>query len=668
MCGICGIAWGPGLFDPAEAERRVASMVDGLVHRGPDDAWVEKAGQAVMGATRLAIRGLASGRQPILDPASGVMAACNGEIDNHRELRDWLERRGRPVDLATDVAVIPGLYLELGESFIERLIGAFAIALWDPGAGRLLLARDRAGERPLFFHQAGETLRFATEIAPLAQTAGIRLTPDSRALAGYLQFGSFVAPETPFAEIQKVAPAQIVVFERGRIRRRRYWRWEIATAPKSKPAIERFDEVFRAAVRRQGDVEVDCGVFLSGGVDSSLVAAVARQVFPDRRFRAYTLRFGEASYDEGSFAEEVAGRLGIESIPVWIKPEDFPKGIAELVQLTGEPLADPAWVPTALLARRASQEVKLALVGEGGDEMFGGYPTYIGAAAAERYARLPGALRGVLRRAIDAWPPSDKKVSLSFLLKRFVAGAELEGIERHLLWTSNIPPAILGRLGVFPAERERGAEPGALIDRVQRIDLETSLAEGLLTKADRASMRSALELRAPFLDQLVMEFAATLPVRDRLRGITTKFFLKQYALGYLPRRIVHRRKRGLSVPLGRWLRDELYPWASGRLDAAGFASVGVDPRAARDLLDEHRARRADHARALWTLLVLAEWIDWASGTLRQRLRLRRPVLAAAPRPASPAPSSRAGASGRRASADGPCAGIRASPRAGRRDA
>lgn len=613
MCGVCGIASGSGLLDPGDAADRVAAMVEGLVHRGPDDAWVEKTPQAVMGATRLAIRGLASGRQPILDPASGVLAACNGEIDNHRELREWLGSRGRPVSLATDVAVIPGLYLELGESFVERLVGAFAIALWDPSGKKLLLARDRAGERPLFYHQTGETLRFATEIAPLAEAAGIRLTPDSRALAGYLQFGSFVAPETPFAEIQKVAPAELVVFEQGRIRRRRYWRWEIATAPKSKPSIERFDEIFRAAVRRQGDVEVDCGVFLSGGVDSSLVAAVARSVFPDRRTRSYTLRFGEPSYDEGSFAEEVAARLGIESIPVWIKPEDFPEGIAELVRLTGEPLADPAWVPTALLARRASQDVKLALVGEGGDEMFGGYPTYLGALAAQRYARLPGTVRRLIRRGVDAWPPSDKKVSLSFLLKRFVSGAELEGIERHLLWTSNIPPAILSRLGVAPAQRRPPVEPGELIDRVQRIDLETSLAEGLLTKADRASMRSALELRAPFLDQLVMEFASTLPVRDRLRGITTKVFLKQYALGYLPRKIVHRRKRGLSVPLGRWLKDELHPWASERLASGRLASVGIDPQAARDLLEEHRSRRADHARAIWTLLVLVEWIDWAGG-------------------------------------------------------
>jgi asparagine synthase (glutamine-hydrolysing) len=284
-----------------------------------------------------------------------------------------------------------------------------------------------------------------------------------------------------------------------------------------------------------------------------------------------------------------------------------------LVGLVGEPLADPAWVPTALLARRAAQDVKVALVGEGGDELFGGYPTYIGAQAAEYYARIPRVLRAAIRRAVTAWPPSDKKVAVSFLLKRFVQGAELDGVVRHLLWTSNISPSLLKRLGVpslEPAVVERAGR--ALLDIVQQNDLETSLAEGLLTKADRASMRSALELRAPFLDQAVMEFAATLPGPERVRGLTTKTFLKRYALRYLPPSIVHRRKRGLSVPLANWLRGPLYEWAEDRLRSDRLATVGILNRAAVELLEEHRQRRADHARALWTLIVLSEWLAWAS--------------------------------------------------------
>ncbi|MDM7915196.1 MAG: asparagine synthase (glutamine-hydrolyzing), partial [Candidatus Eisenbacteria bacterium] len=518
-------------------------------------------------ATRLAIRGLGSGRQPIADPASGILCVCNGEIDNHREIRSWLAARGRPVEQQTDVAVLPGLYLEEGERFVERLVGAFALALWDPRRGRLLLARDRTGERPLFYHCEGRLIRFATEIAALAAEKRLSLSPDPRALASYLRFGSFTAPRTPFREIRKVSPAEILVFDEKGERRRRYWRWRIASAPKRAATIDTLDSVFREAIRRQRDAEVDSGVFLSGGIDSSLVAAVARSVYPEQTLRAYTLRFSEASYDEGIFAGKVARRLGLPSAEVWIEARDFPAGITELVRRSGEPLADPAWVPTALLARRASEDVKLALVGEGGDELFGGYPTYIGALLAERFASAPGWTKRIGRTLIGRLPPSDKKVTLSFLLKRFAAGAEMEGVERHLLWTSNVPPPLLARLGLDPALAAPEAIPreGELLDVVQQIDLETSLAEGLLTKADRASMNSAIELRAPFLDLGMLELAATLPASDRVQGFQTKRLLRRYAARYLDRGTIHRRKRGLSVPLAAWLRAPLHDWAASRL-------------------------------------------------------------------------------------------------------
>jgi asparagine synthase (glutamine-hydrolysing) len=286
--------------------------------------------------------------------------------------------------------------------------------------------------------------------------------------------------------------------------------------------------------------------------------------------------------------------------------------LGELIAHAGEPLADPAWVPTAMLSRRAAEEVKLALVGEGGDELFGGYPTYLGALFGARYARLPAPVREICRRLVGAWPPSDRKVSISFLLKKFVAASELDGLRRHADWTSNIGPELLARLGLDDADAARGEEPlASLLDAVQRHDLERSLAEGLLTKADRASMHSALELRAPFLDQAVLEFAATLPERERVRGVTTKVFLKRYALGYLPRGIVHRRKRGLSVPLSRWLRGPLREWAEARLESDRLAAAGVERRGARALFEEHLSHRADHARALWTLIVLSEWLEWA---------------------------------------------------------
>jgi asparagine synthase (glutamine-hydrolysing) len=731
MCGICGDVsfrhtGGVPTLGPAAAAARqarrtrgVEAMLGALAHRGPDASAFQASGDAVLGATRLAIRGVADGRQPLVDEASGVVAVCNGEIDNHRELKAWLAERGRPVAQATDVAVIPGLYLELGEAFPEQLVGAFAIGLWDPRRQRLLLVRDRAGEKPLFFcvdlagpadpagpanpARVGRAL-FATELAGLAasvlpgerdraadgapeKAAGASWTDaaagragavgvgpaapapapgallaDVEALAHYLRFGCFGVPRTPFAGVQKVGPGECVVIAAHGVRRERYWRWRTArpaaaandavspldttmtadpggtagpavaagpgraagagraagpgTAAGSGAAagsLADFDRIFRQAVARQADVEVPCGVFLSGGVDSSLVSAVARAVLPAVPLRAYSLRFPETSYDEGEVAARVARHLGLTQAEVWVRPEDFMSCLPELVRMAGEPLADPAWVPAALLARRAAEEVRQVLVGEGGDELFGGYPTHSGVWLGERYERLPRSLRRLLAGVVGRLPPSDKKVTLSFLLKRFVAGEGLEGLERHLLWTSNIAPEVLARLGIHGDARPAASQAaGSVLDRVQQHDLETSLAEGLLTKADRASMHFALELRAPFLDRDVMEFAATLPEEERVRGLRTKVFLKRYALGYLPRWVVHRRKRGLSVPLASWLRGPLRGWAEERLGAGRLAGVGIDEGAALALLGEHLRRERDHARALWTLVVLAEWLDWAA--------------------------------------------------------
>src|ERR1051325_4161142 len=616
MCGICGIV-GFGAFDQQFARNRIAAMVEALAHRGPDESGLEISGSAILGATRLAIRGIHDGHQPIVDAASGVMVVCNGEIDNHRELRRWLEQRGRQVTQTTDIAVIPGLYLELGDAFVERLKGAFAIAVWDPRQERLLLARDRAGERPLFFALRPDGVHFATELSAIVSHAMLPLTISRPALHEYLQHGIFPAPRTPLAEVQKVGPAEAVTIDAKGIARQRYWRWNIIRAAKQEPDEEAFDQIFREAVRRQSDVDVNYAVFLSGGIDSSLVAATLKDIRPERPLRAYTLRFTEESYDEGIFAERVARTLGIEPVSVWVKPEDFPAGIVELIGLVGEPLADPAWIPTALLARRAAQDARVALVGEGADELFGGYPTYIGALLSQRYSRLPRVFKNLFRRAVEGWPTSDKKRAVSFLLKRFVEGTELDGAARHRLWTSNIAPRILQRLGIpQPAGYAEDIGAEQLLDLVQLHDLETSLAEGLLTKADRASMSAAFELRAPYLDRAVMEFAASLPATQRVRGLCTKVFLKRFAARYLPKSIVHRRKRGLSVPLNGWLPGPLFDWAQSRLQTDLLNNVGIDGRAAVGLLDEHRSRRANHARAIWTLLVLTEWLDWAKARLK----------------------------------------------------
>jgi asparagine synthase (glutamine-hydrolysing) len=613
MCGIAGTVRWESMAGQQDRLLQTAAMVEAVAHRGPDDQRTVQSGAAVLGAARLIIRGLQDGAQPMVHEGSGVVVVCNGEIDNHQELKEFLAAQGRTVSAKNDVAVIADLYTLLGPECVQRLNGAFALAIWDPAQERLLLARDRAGERPLFYAADETGVAFASEIASLVTALSRPLPRDIQGIRDYLQRGYFGAPESPFRSIRKVRPAEVVIFSRHTTEHRRYWRWNLPPAPRHRADPQTFDNIFRHAVHRQSEVDVPYGVFLSGGVDSSLVAAVLRSLRPEYPLTAYTLRFHEPSFDEGSFAQQVAQMLKIPCETVWVQADDFPRELAGLIAHTGEPLADPAWIPAALLARRAAQDAKIALVGEGGDELFGGYPTYIGARVSAGYAALPNLIKSAIGSIVRRWPPSQKKMPLSFLLKKFVDGAELEGMARHLLWTASIDPALLKRLGVEPVtpQFEPKHEDEALLDALQRYDLENTLAEGLLTKADRASMLSAIELRAPFLDPEVMEFAAGLSVEERVKGITTKVFLKHYALGYLPRAIVHRKKRGLSVPLTAWLRGPLYEWAEGHLGNPLLGDVGIRPSEAKALLEEHRQLKNDHARPLWTLLVLSEWLKWA---------------------------------------------------------
>jgi len=613
MCGICGFLALRGQPLAPDHHRRTRDMLAAMAHRGPNghDTCVLEIGS--MGANRLAIRSVRDHEPPLMhDQATGVVVVCNGEIDNHRELRSWLEERGHVIDRTSDVAVIPPLYLELGADFAARLEGVFAIAIWDPRSHELLLTRDRIGERHLYYTRDQHGVFFSSELASLR--AGLTTAPELNLenVRHFLRAGYTPAPASPFAGCYKVQPAEIVTIDRDGVHTCSYWTCQLGQVPKvRKPDADAFDTIFRKAVHRQSDIDVDFGVLLSGGLDSSLLTAVARSVWPDRPLTTYGIRFAEASYDEGDYAAQVAEELGCDYVTETVGADDVPGTLHDLIHATGEPLADPAWIPLARIAERAGRDVRVVLGGEGADELFGGYPTYLGARFAGWYANLPGFLRGGLRSLIEHLPVSDKKMTVSFLLKRFVQGQDLPGLARHMLWAANMQPDVLERLGVdasLPAIPHPGMD---LMDEIQCHDLRHSLPEALMAKADRGGMRHALEIRAPFLDPAVIDFAATLPVRERVRGLNTKAFLKNYALRYLPRSIVHRRKRGLSVPLAAWLRGPLHEWARSRLSSDALETAGIPCARALELLDEHQARHRDHARALWTLIVFSEWLQWA---------------------------------------------------------
>ncbi|GGA10678.1 asparagine synthetase B [Dyella caseinilytica] len=611
MCGISGI-WN---FDAAEpilhAEQKTRTMLRAMSHRGPHgDAFLTR-DQLAMASNRLAIRGVEQHQPPLIEHEAGIIVACNGEIDNHRILRRSLAEAGHRIMQTTDVAVIAPLYLEKGLHFLEHLQGVFALALWDSRAQRLILARDRAGERHLYYATSDHTIHFASELAALLTTqSGAQLDKDG--LARYLRSGYCPAPGSLVKNHYKVSPGEMIVIDHSGIHHRRYWNF-----PTKQPEVQAvspasFDKIFREAVFRQSDIDVDYGVLLSGGIDSALMTAVVRDLRPEKKISAYCIRFAESSFDEGEHAAAIAEQLGCDFVPVTVSAGDLPGMLHELIEATGEPLADPAWIPLSMVTRRASQDVRVLLAGEGADELFGGYPTYLGARWSDHYTRLPKPVRTLAQKLIEKLPTSDKKVTLSFLLKRFIRGQELDGLARHLLWTASIPPHWLHRLGVTPPTDSTAHDPSRLIDALQRYDFGHSLPDALMAKADRGGMLHGVEIRAPFLDQSVIEFAATLPLDERVHGLTTKAFLKRYARQYLPEPVITRRKRGLSVPLAFWLREPLYGWAQSRLSSTLLAQAGINTDAALELLAEHQARLSDHSRAIWTLIVLSEWLMWFS--------------------------------------------------------
>ncbi len=611
MCGICGALVLDLAKAPCDLDTRVRTMLAAMDHRGPSGGTVVVRPSLVMAVNRLAIREVDAHRPPLVESEQGVLVACNGEIDNHRELGESLESRGYVVPAGSDVSVIGPLYLERELAFLDALQGVFAIALWDPRKQCLVLARDRAGERHLHYMVADGIVYFASELAALLSAFDAKQEVNANVLSRYLLSGYCPAPFDPVTGCRKVRPGEMVVIDATGIRHTRFWQPPLGKWPNTMPSPRVFDDIFRNAVYRETDVDVEYGVLLSGGVDSALLTAVARSVRPERALTAYCARFAEASFDEGEHASDVARMLGCEFVPVVVSPGDFPGMLRHLIESTGELLADPAWIPQALVARRASEDVPMLLGGEGADELFGGYPTYLGASLAVRYGRLPKILRDVLRRLVERLPVTDKNMAVSFMLKRFVQGENLDGLARHKLWTANIAPEQLAHLGIdLPSDAFSGGDELEVMDAVQRHDFTQSLPEALLAKADRGGMCYGVETRTPFLDQRVVEFAATLPVADRVRGFTTKVFLKNYARRYLPVSIVNRRKRGLSVPLGTWLRGPLFDWAKSRLSAQSLPDAGIDNGESLQLLSEHCSHVRDHAKAIWTLVVLSEWLEW----------------------------------------------------------
>ena len=439
MCGICGILTLNGPVS-ASARAQVERMLDAMAHRGPDGRAIVATPSAVFGATRLMIRGTTAGRQPLIDEDRGTITVCNGEIDNHRDLAKFLTRRGRRWTRRrtspSSRLSMPSWEMISSRSWKEPLRWRSSTL---SGTAWFLRAIAPASVRSTTAPTPKERSSLQASSRRSGRTPRCRSSPTPAASLGLPDSGAFLLPNRRCRESERSASAKC-------------WPSKPAADPRPDTGGGRRDGassllpltsstvVFREAVRRQTDVDVPFAVLLSGGLDSSLVAAVVRQIRPDVKLRAFSARFQDGSYDEGKEADRAASFLGVELTHVWVNPADVPAELSRLVRVSGEPLADPAWIPTSMLARKVSTEARVALVGEGADELFGGYPTYIGAWLGERYASLPRVVRRIVRTAVSWMGTSERCLPLISLLAKFTAAEGLDAHQRHLLWTSNTSP------------------------------------------------------------------------------------------------------------------------------------------------------------------------------------------------------------------------------------
>lgn len=607
MCGIYGmVADGAALRYPEV----LGLMGEALRHRGPDGHAELTRPEAVIGTERLRIIDLHErADQPFASPGSEVWLECNGEIYNAAEIR--ARYPDYPYRSKSDVETILPLYLERGVAAIPELDGMFGLAIWDARTQQLILARDRAGEKPLFYTRPRGEVIFASELQCLLRHPDISRELDPIAIGEYLRLGYIPEPRTPFRDVHRVEAGTFIRFQNGNEETVRYWdagsfRIERIDA---RAAIAETQRLIERAVEKQVMADVPVGVFTSGGLDSSILATLAAKFIGVDKVHTYSAAFAEQSYDESPVAEELAKRIRTRYVPVRTDAETLMEALQSVVRGVAEPLADPAILPTFLLARAARQHVKVILSGEGADELFGGYPTYIGHKVAPMYDALPSFVRAMLRKAVQRVPSSTKKVTLEFLLKRFVSDAEKPWIERHLAWFgTGLSPAVYklgGDLPDLPMPSNGDPLAGAML-----LDYRSYLRDNLLVKVDRATMLSSVEARAPFLDRDVTRFALSLPPDLRLRRFETKWVLKKASERWLPKDVIYRRKRGLSVPIASWINEGLRAEVDRLLAPERLRAQGLlDERHVGDLLSAHRSGQANHAKPLWALIVLQYWME-----------------------------------------------------------
>ena len=625
MCGIAGIVASDTLH--ADERARAVMMRDVMAHRGPDDAGLYADDQAALAHRRLSIVDLAAGHQPLANEDESVWIVFNGEIYNHAAIRPELESAGHRYRTRSDTETILHAYEQWGDACVERLKGMFAFAIWDAPRRRLLLARDRLGVKPLYWTITGGRLLFASEIKSILHSGLVKAEADASKLPEQLSTRSLAGPSTLFRGIQRLMPGHVLVFQDGEVRIRKYWDVPIRTEGDSVPrlaesdAVRRFRELLEESVRIRLMADVPLGMFLSGGLDSSAIAALMARMI-DRPLQTFSVAFADRAFSELDYARQVSAAIGADAHEIVIDESDFFAALPRLIWHEDEPLAHTSSVPLYFVSHLASKHVKVVLTGEGSDELLAGYGRYprflMNWNLGKVYAKVPGFVRHWVAEALVPRLPSrlNRYAARSFLARAatpdalFFDNFAAIGLERQRsLLSREVGSFVSAERAYGPSRTYFDAPNGAstLLDRVLYADVKTYLVE-LLMKQDQMSMAASIESRVPFLDHTLVEFAALLPDNLKLRGFKTKWILREAIRDVLPPAILSRPKMGFPVPFGLWMRG---PWNTVArdvlLDTRSRQRGLINAPAVEGLLDGHAAGSTNGADAIWSLLNLELW-------------------------------------------------------------
>jgi asparagine synthase (glutamine-hydrolysing) len=618
MCGIYGQVRfdGQAVNDPL-----LTAMGNAMTHRGPDDDGAFCDGTIGLGMRRLSIIDLSGGHQPFTTGDGNIALVVNGEVYNFPELRTELERAGHQFRSHSDCETILWGYLEWGlDKLLQKLNGMYAFALWDGRSQQLIVARDRIGIKPVYYHFDGKVFTFASEAKSLFP-AGIRASLNHDALPAYLSLGYVPAPHTLFAGIHKLPVASVAVIKGAQLKLRSYWSLPTAIDNHCSEAewLERVRAQLDASVAMQMVSDVPLGAFLSGGIDSSAVVAYMTK-HASGPVKTYAIGFdGDVAsryYNELPYARRVAERFGTEHHEIFVRPE-VAKLLPRLLWHLDEPMSDSAFLTTYLVSEFARREVTVILSGVGGDELFGGYRRYLGEQYVGRYQRLPVVARSILRRVAKRLPADrhSRWLDMARLARAFILSAELPFEERYRSYVQMFAPDVIAALcgeakgGNDPvAKAFAQADSSDFLNRLLHVDSLTQLPDDLLLLTDKMSMSVSLECRVPLLDHQLVELAASVPASIKMRGGELKHLLKKALDGTLPDEILHRKKRGFGAPMGAWLRGQLLPLMQQVLSQESVKARGLfNPQTVQQVMHEHMAHHADHTDHLQALMNLELW-------------------------------------------------------------